>query len=103
MFSTNAALPVIKPKKNCSQYILIPTRKALTDYILKFGNLTIEQTDFIAGKATRVTLPKGEYFSEAGKIPRQVAFVLDGIIRWSFTTTKAKKSPTISFMEINSL
>jgi CRP-like cAMP-binding protein len=53
--------------------------KALTDYILKFGNLNKEQTDFIASQATRVTLPKGEYFSEPEKIPRQVAFVLDGI------------------------
>jgi CRP-like cAMP-binding protein len=58
--------------------------EALTDYILKFGNLNKEQTDYIASKATRCTLPKGEYFSEAGKIPRQVAFVLDGIFRLSF-------------------
>jgi CRP-like cAMP-binding protein len=65
--------------------------KALTDYIHKFGNLTKEQTDFIAGKATRVTLPKGEYFSEAGKIPRQVAFVLDGIIRLSFYNDKGEE------------
>ncbi len=34
--------------------------KALTDYILKFGNLNKEQTDFIASQATRLTLPKGE-------------------------------------------
>jgi CRP-like cAMP-binding protein len=57
--------------------------KALTDYILKFGNLNKEQTDFIVSQATRCTLPKGEYFSEAGKIPNRVAFVLDGILRLS--------------------
>jgi CRP-like cAMP-binding protein len=65
--------------------------KALTDYILKFGNLTKEQTDFIASQAKRVTLPKGEYFSEAGKIPKQVAFVLDGIFRLSFYNDKGEE------------
>ncbi|HZG25204.1 MAG TPA: Crp/Fnr family transcriptional regulator, partial [Chitinophagaceae bacterium] len=65
--------------------------EALTDYILKFGNLNKEQTDYIASKATRCTLPKGEYFSEAGKIPRQVAFVLDGIFRLSFYNEKGEE------------
>jgi CRP-like cAMP-binding protein len=62
--------------------------EALTNYILKFGNLSKEQTDFIATKATSITLPKGEYFSEAGKIPRQVAFILDGIFRLTFYNNK---------------
>jgi CRP-like cAMP-binding protein len=65
--------------------------EALTDYILKFGNLNKEQTDYIASKATRCTLPKGEYFSVAGKIPRQVAFVLDGIFRLSFYNEKGEE------------
>lgn len=57
--------------------------KALTDYIRNFGNLNQEQIDFIVNQATRFTLHKGEYFSETGKIPRQVSFVLDGIFRLS--------------------
>ena len=65
--------------------------KALTDYILKFGNLNKEQTDFIASQATRFTLPKGQYFSEAGKIPRQAAFILDGIFRLSSYNGKGEE------------
>ncbi len=62
--------------------------KALTDFILKFGNLNKQQTDYIASKATRLTLPKDDYFSEVGKIPRQVAFVLEGIFRLYYYNDK---------------
>ena len=58
--------------------------KELTDFILMFGNLNKQQIDYIASKAIRFTLPKDEYFSKAGKIPMQVAFVLDGIFRLSY-------------------
>ncbi len=63
----------------------------LTNYVLKFGNLTKEQIDFITGKAKRLTLSKGKYVSEAGKIPRQVAFLLKGICRISFYNDKGEE------------
>ena len=65
--------------------------KKLIDYILKCGDLNKQQTDFIASNATRLILRKGEYFLEAGKIPKQIAFVLDGVLRFSYYNNKGKE------------
>ncbi|MBE9586239.1 Crp/Fnr family transcriptional regulator [Mucilaginibacter sp. JRF] len=65
--------------------------KELTDFILQFGNLNKQQISFIVSKATRLTLSKDEYFSEAGKIPRQVAFILDGIFRLSYHNNEGEE------------
>ncbi|HMO63208.1 MAG TPA: Crp/Fnr family transcriptional regulator [Ferruginibacter sp.] len=53
----------------------------LITFILQFGNLNKQQIDLIAGKVNEITLRKDEYFSEAGKIPRQVGFIVEGVIR----------------------
>ncbi len=53
----------------------------LIEYLLQFGNLNKQQTDIITSKATELKLQKGGYFSEAGKIPKQVGFVVKGVIR----------------------
>lgn len=55
--------------------------KELIEYILQFGNLNKQQINLITSKATELELRKNEYFSEAGKIPKQVGFVVKGIIR----------------------
>jgi CRP-like cAMP-binding protein len=65
--------------------------KALNDYILKFSNLNNQQTDFIVSKASRLTIFKDEYFSEVGKIPRQVAFVLEGIFSLYYYNDKGEE------------
>ncbi len=65
--------------------------KKLTDFILQFGNLSKQQTDFIASKGTELELRKDEYFSEAGKIPRQVAFILEGIFRLAYYNEKGEE------------
>ena len=61
------------------------------NYILKFGNLNKQQTDFIRSKAKTLELNKDEYFSEAGKIPRQVGFILDGVIRFCYYNNKGEE------------
>lgn len=53
----------------------------LIEYILQFGNLNEQQIELIRKKATETKLRKNEYFSEAGKIPKQIGFVVKGIIR----------------------
>jgi len=53
----------------------------LIEYILQFGNLNKQQIEFIISKVTEIELGKDKYFSEAGKIPRQVGFVVDGVVR----------------------
>lgn len=55
--------------------------KELIDYISQFGNLSKQQIGLITSKAIELGLRKGEYFSEAGKIPRQIGFVVKGVIR----------------------
>ena len=51
--------------------------KELIEYILQFGNLNQQQIKLVSKKMTELELNKGEYFSEAGKIPRRIGFVLD--------------------------
>lgn len=60
----------------------------LINYLLQFGQLDRQQTELIKSKATPVVLKKGDYFSEAGKIARQVAFVNSGILRVCYYNNK---------------
>lgn len=55
--------------------------KEWIEYISQFGHLKKEEIDLITSQATEWKLRKGEYFSEAGKIPKQVGFVVKGVIR----------------------
>jgi len=63
----------------------------LIEYILQFGNLNKQQIDLITSKITEIELSKDEYFSEAGKIPRQVGFVVDGIVRGCYYNNKGEE------------
>ncbi|WP_020604786.1 cyclic nucleotide-binding domain-containing protein [Spirosoma spitsbergense] len=62
--------------------------KELTDYILQFGHLNQQQIDLIVKKAAVLPLQEGDYFSEAGKIARQVGFIVEGVIRVCYYTNK---------------
>jgi CRP-like cAMP-binding protein len=53
----------------------------LIEFILQFGSLNRQQIELVRSKATEITLKKDEYFSEAGFIPRQVCFIIEGVIR----------------------
>ncbi|WP_223151308.1 hypothetical protein [Chitinophaga varians] len=55
--------------------------KELIDYILQFGNLNKQQIDLVLSKVSELKLRKDEYFSEAGRIPKQVGFVVNGVFR----------------------
>ena len=57
-------------------------------YLLQFSSLNQQQLDLIAGKATTLSLRKDTYLLEAGQIPRQVAFVLEGVIRICYYDNK---------------
>lgn len=76
--------------------------KELIDYILRFGNLNTQQIELISGKATELTLTKEAYFSEAGKIARQVAFIVDGVMRVCYYNNKGEEI-TKYFIEENNL
>lgn len=65
--------------------------KELINYILQFGNLNEQQTDLIMSKVTILELHKDDYFSEAGKIPRQVGFLLEGVVRFCYYNKKGEE------------
>lgn len=65
--------------------------KEFIDYILQFGFLNKQQIDLIISKAKTLELRKEEYFSEAGKIPRQVGFILEGVVRFCYYNNKGEE------------
>jgi CRP-like cAMP-binding protein len=62
--------------------------KELINYLLQFGQLTQQNIAFIESKATEKTLKKDDYFSEAGKIAKEVAFIKQGILRVCYYNNK---------------
>lgn len=76
--------------------------KELLEYILQFGHLNKQQIDLVTSKARELNLQKDEYFSEAGKTPRQVGFIVDGVIRGCYYTNKGEEV-TRCFVSENSL
>ena len=74
----------------------------LITFILQFGNLNKQQIDLITSKVRVTELKEGEYFSEAGKIPRQVGFVLAGVVRGCYYNNKGEEI-TRCFISENNL
>ncbi len=74
----------------------------LIEYILQFGNLNKQQIDLINSKVKTIELREDEYFSEAGKIPRQVGFVLEGVVRGCYYNNKGEEL-TRCFIDENNL
>jgi CRP-like cAMP-binding protein len=73
----------------------------LINYILQFGNLNRQQIDLIKSKAIFKEIKKDEYYHEAGKIPREVIFLLDGIMRVCFFNNKGEEITKYFFDENN--
>ena len=61
------------------------------NYLLQFGELNQQQIDLVRSKAKAIELKKGDYFSEAGKIAKQVAFVDNGILRVCYFNNKGEE------------
>jgi len=76
--------------------------KELIDYILQFGNLDKQQIDLIIRNARELNLQKDEYFLEAGQIPKQVGFIVEGVIRGCYYNNKGEEI-TRCFIGENSL
>ncbi|WP_341903002.1 Crp/Fnr family transcriptional regulator [Fluviicola taffensis] len=72
------------------------------EYILQFGSLNKQQIDFIKAQTTVLELQKDAYFSEAGKVPKQVGFVVEGVIRGCYYNNKGEEI-TRCFISENSL
>lgn len=65
--------------------------EALIHHILQFGSLNPQQIEFITRKAAGLTLPKEGYFSEAGKVAREVGFLLEGVLRVCYYNNKGEE------------
>jgi CRP-like cAMP-binding protein len=63
----------------------------LINYLLQFGHLNTQQIDLLKSKAKEMHLKKDAYFSEAGKIAKQVAFVNEGILRVCYYNNKGEE------------
>ena len=63
----------------------------LINYLLQFGQLNEQQIDLVKSKVTIVELKKDNYFSEAGKIAKRVAFIADGILRVCYYNNKGEE------------
>lgn len=62
--------------------------ETLINYLLQFGHLNQQQIDLITSKAVFKEIKKNEYYQEAGRIPREVIFLLDGIMRICYYNNK---------------
>ncbi|RYU94275.1 Crp/Fnr family transcriptional regulator [Emticicia agri] len=60
----------------------------LINYLLQFAHLNQQQIDLIKSKAVVKELKKDEYFHEAGRIPREVIFLTEGIMRVCYYNNK---------------
>lgn len=90
-----------------SRYYYFCSMKELINYILQFGNLNKRQIELLSTKAKASELHKGEYFSEAGKIARQVGFLLEGVIRFVTIITRRRNNQLLYgrkqfFVDLNS-
>lgn len=74
----------------------------MIQYILQFGSLNTQQIDLVISKGQIFNLKKDDYFSEAGKIPKQVGFITQGVIRGCYYNNKGEEI-TRCFISENSL
>jgi len=63
----------------------------LIDYLLQFGQLNEKQIALVKAKANNIFLSKNAYFSEAGKIASQLAFVQEGVLRVCYYNNKGEE------------
>lgn len=76
--------------------------KEFIDYLLRFGNLNQHQIELIADKGKELDLQKDDYFAEAGKVLKQVGFIVEGVLRISYFNNKGEEI-TKYFLDENHL
>lgn len=76
--------------------------EALINYLLQFGHLNQQQIDLVLSKAKEIEIKKEGYFSEAGKVPREVGFLKEGVLRVYYYNDKGEEI-TKYFLDENNL
>lgn len=77
-------------KKHFHNPYYLYVMEELINKLLQFGNLNQQQIDLVKSRAHEIQVKKGEYYSEAGKIAKQVGFLTEGIIRICFYGKKGE-------------
>lgn len=72
----------------------------LINYLLQFGHLNQQQIDLIKSKVVIKTTKKDNYYHEAGRIPREIIFLTEGIMRVCYYNNKGEEI-TKYFLEEN--
>lgn len=62
--------------------------EVLINYLLQFGNLNKQQIELVKSKVVSRESRKDEYYHEAGKIPREIIFLTEGIMRICYYNKK---------------
>lgn len=62
--------------------------ESLINYLLQFGHLNQQQIDLVKSKGIIKEIKKDAYYAEAGKIPREVIFLTEGIFRICYYNNK---------------
>ena len=75
--------------------------ETLINYLLQFGNLNKQQIDFIKSKVVFKEIKKEEYYQEAGKTPREIIFLTEGIMRVCYYSNKGDEVTKYFFDENN--
>jgi len=65
--------------------------ESLINYLLQFGQLNQQQIELVKSKVKEVQLKKEDYFSEVGETAKQVAFIIDGILRVCYYNNKGEE------------
>ncbi|MEE1964322.1 Crp/Fnr family transcriptional regulator [Allomuricauda taeanensis] len=73
----------------------------LINYLLQFGNLNKQQIDYIKNKVLFKEIKKDEYYQEAGKTPREIIFLTEGIMRVCYYNNKGDEVTKYFFDENN--
>jgi len=77
-------------------------KEAIVSCLLQNGRFDLQELDTIKRRLAPLAIPKGGYFSEAGKVARQVGFVISGIFRVC-TYNQEGEEFTRAFIEENRL
>lgn len=64
--------------------------ETLINYLLQFGHLNQQQINLIKNKAVSKEIKKDAYYQEAGKIPREIIFLTEGIFRICYYNNKGE-------------
>lgn len=63
----------------------------MINYILRFGQLNLQQIELVKSKAEVIHVKKGDFFSQANKIAKQVGFLTNGVIRVCYYGNKGEE------------